>query len=110
MNCRLLLSSCPDRDCAESIAKALVEASLAACVSVIPGARSFYRWEGRTESAEECLLLIKTTADCQPALQARLLELHPYELPELIAVEVGSGLPAYLEWVAASTQPAPPAP
>ena len=72
---------------------------LAACVNQLPGVQSTYRWQGAISSDTEVLLLIKTTAACLPALQARLLELHPYELPELIAVPVALGHEAYLQWV-----------
>ena len=99
MTALLCLSTCPDADTARRIADALVDARLAACVSVLPGVHSTYRWEGTVERAEEVLLLIKTTRDALPALQARLPGLHPYELPELLAVEA-AGLPAYLEWIA----------
>jgi len=93
--------TCPDSDSAARIADALVGERLAACVNVLPGLRSVYRWKGAVERADETLLLIKTSRDCLPALTARLPELHPYELPELLAVEALGGLPAYLDWVAA---------
>ena len=99
MTALLCLSTCPDTATARRIADALVDARLAACVSVLPGLQSTYRWQGTVERAEEVLLLIKTTRDALPALQARLPGLHPYELPELLAVEA-AGLPAYLEWIA----------
>ena len=95
--------TCPDAGSADAIARALVEERLAACVNVLPGVRSTYRWQGAVEQADEVLLLIKTTADRLDALAGRLRSLHPYELPELVAVEARAGLPAYLEWVAAST-------
>ena len=98
MTALLCLSTCPDIATARRIADALVDARLAACVSVLPGVHSTYRWEGAVERAEEVLLLIKTTRDALPALQARLPDLHPYELPELLAVEA-AGLPAYLDWI-----------
>ena len=99
MSALLCLSTCPDAASAQRIADALIEARLAACVSVLPGLRSTYRWEGAIESADEVLLLIKTTPDAFPALQSRLPGLHPFELPELLAVEA-AGLPAYLDWIA----------
>ncbi|HJW47123.1 MAG TPA: divalent-cation tolerance protein CutA [Lysobacter sp.] len=99
----LAYCTCPDADSAAAIARALVEERLAACVNQVPGVRSTYRWQGGIEQADEVLLLIKTTADRLDALTVRLRTLHPYELPELIAVEVRAGLPAYLEWVAAET-------
>ena len=99
MTVLLCLTTCPAAGCAERIAAALVEEHLAACVTIVPGLRSVYRWQGAIERADEHLLLIKTTADEYPALQARLQTLHPYELPELLAVEAVDGLPAYLQWV-----------
>ena len=108
MTALLCLSTCPDTATARRIADALVDARLAACVSVLPGLQSTYRWQGTVERAEEVLLLIKTTRDALPALQARLPGLHPYELPELLAVEA-AGLPAYLDWIAreVDARPAP---
>ncbi len=76
---------------------------LAACVSILPGIRSVYRWEGAVESADELLLLIKTSLPRVEAMTTRICQLHPYELPEVIAVEVAAGLPAYLAWIAAET-------
>jgi len=96
--------SCPDPATAERIANALVAERLAACVNVIPGVRSVYRWQDAVEQADEVLLMIKTAADRLDALTARVASLHPAELPELIAVEVAGGLPAYLSWVAEQTR------
>lgn len=104
MDLLLCLTTCPDAASAHRITEALVEEQLAACVNVIPGLRSIYRWQGAVERADEHLLLIKTTRAAWPALQARLQELHPYELPELLAVETLDGLPAYLQWVADTVQ------
>lgn len=104
MNLLLCLTTCPDAASAERIAEALVGEQLAACVNVFPGLRSTYRWQGAVERADELLLLIKTIRAAWPALQARLLELHPYELPELLAVEPADGLPAYLQWVAGAVR------
>lgn len=108
MSVLLACSTCPDAASAERIANALVGERLAACVNRLPGVHSTYRWQDQVEHADEVLLLIKTTADRLDAMTARLRALHPYELPELIAVEVRSGLPAYLEWVAAQTAVPPP--
>ena len=100
----LCLSSCPDEASARAIAETLVDEQLAACVSRLPGVQSSYRWEGRVQHDAEVLLLIKTTADRLEALTARLQALHPYELPELVAVEAAGGLAPYLAWVAAQTR------
>ena len=95
----LCYCSCPDAVSAQALAEALVGERLAACVNRVPGIRSIYRWQGAVTSDDEELLLIKTSAGRFDALKARLLELHPYELPELIAVPVAHGHPAYLDWV-----------
>jgi periplasmic divalent cation tolerance protein len=105
MDALLCLCTCPDAATAERLAASLVEERLAACVSLVPGLRSIYRWQGAIQRDEELLLLIKTTRARYPALQARLPALHPYELPELLAVEVADGLPAYLRWLADATRP-----
>lgn len=99
----LCYCSCPDTEVATRIAETLVGERLAACVSVMPGMRSVYRWDGSLQRADEVLLLIKTSAARLPALTARVGDLHPYELPELLAVEVAAGLPAYLSWLEAET-------
>lgn len=96
--------ACPDPDTAERIADALVEERLAACVNIVPGMRSVYRWQDRIERTDEVLLMIKTMPDRFDPLKARLLALHPYELPELIAVETDLGHPDYLGWVATQTR------
>lgn len=98
------LSTCPDAASADRIATALVEERLAACVNVLPGVRSTYRWQDRVQRDEEVLLIIKTTGDRLDALRERLPALHPYELPELVAVEAAGGLPAYLDWIATETR------
>lgn len=100
----LCLCTCPDAACADTIATALVEERLAACVNQLPGLRSVYRWQGKVERAEEVLLLIKTSHDRLTALTARVQALHPHELPELIAVEAAGGLAPYLAWVAEQTR------
>ena len=100
----LCLCSCPDATSAEQLAGALVGERLAACINIVPGLRSVFRWQGSVQRESEVLLLIKTTRSRYPALQARLPQLHPYELPELLAVESASGLPEYLLWVADETR------
>ena len=104
MSVLVCLCTCPDPNTAARIADTLVAERLAACVNLLPGLRSVYRWQEKVEHADEMLLLIKTTADRLQALQQRILALHPYELPEVIAVEAAGGLPAYLDWVAQQTR------
>ncbi len=105
MSALIVFCTCPDVASAERIATALVEQRLAACVSRLPGVVSIYRWEGAIERAEEVQLLIKTTAGAFDALKRAVLALHPYELPELLAVEAAAGLQPYLDWIGASTSP-----
>lgn len=84
---------------AGTLARTLVEDRLAACVNILPPMQSIYRWEGAVESADERQLVIKTTNGQRAALEARLLELHPYEVPEVLVVPVGGGAEAYLAWL-----------
>lgn len=105
MDVLLCLCTCPDAATAERLAETLVGERLAACVNIVPGLRSVYRWQGAVHRDEEVLLLIKTTRTRYPDLQTRLPQLHPYELPELVAVEIADGLPAYLRWVADAALP-----
>ena len=97
--------TCPDAGTAERIATALVDERLAACVNILPGVRSVYRWQDQVERADEQLLLVKTMPEHFERMKTRLLELHPYELPEVLAVEADHGHPDYLLWVAAQTRP-----
>lgn len=99
----LVLTNLPDAERARALADALVEARLAACVNILAPCRSVYRWEGKLEDATEVPLLIKTTAERYPALEAAIRRHHPYELPEIIAVPIERGLPEYLGWVASET-------
>lgn len=99
----LVLSTCPDADTAERLARTLVEGRLAACVNVVGPLRSVYRWHDAVETAVELLLLIKTPADRYPALEQALRALHPYEVPEIVAVPVERGLNDYLDWVRSCT-------
>lgn len=98
----LVLVSAPP-DVAESLATALVERQLAACVSLLPGLQSIYRWQGVVEHSGETQLLIKTRNACLEPLRAAVLALHPYELPEILAVRIDDGLPSYLQWLYDST-------
>ena len=100
----LVITNLPDPASAEALAAILVEGRLAACVNILAPCRSLYRWNGALERAEEVPLLIKTTADRYPALEAAIRAGHPYELPEVIALPVTAGLPGYLAWVAAETK------
>lgn len=95
--------SCPDAETAARVARALVEERLAACVQIIDGVASTYRWEGRVMSEAEALLLIKTTKARVAALKTRLAALHPYATPELIVFDAIDGLPSYLDWIEAQT-------
>ena len=99
----LVIANCPDEACANRIALAVVEAGLAACVNLLPRVQYVYRWQGAIESASEVPLLIKTTAGRYTELEAAIRELHPYDVPEIIALPIAQGLPAYLDWLAAET-------
>jgi len=100
----LVLTSLPDRGAARDLARALVEARLAACVQVGTPVESLYHWQGKLETASEVALAIKTTADAWPRLCAAIRERHPYELPEIVAVPIIDGLPDYLDWIDAGTR------
>jgi periplasmic divalent cation tolerance protein len=95
----LVLVTCPDEDTAGSIAHALVDERLAACVNVTAQVRSIYRWQGKVEDARERLLIVKARSDRLKALAERLVELHPYEVPELLVLPIEQGLDAYLDWI-----------
>jgi periplasmic divalent cation tolerance protein len=99
----LVFTNAPDRETAVRIAEALVDKRLAACVNVLSGCTSVYRWQGAVERAEEVPMLVKTRAARYPEVEAIIRHLHPYELPEVIAVPVTQGLPDYLQWVAEQT-------
>ena len=104
MDCLIVLSTLPDRARALALASALVERRLAACVNVLAECSSVYRWQGKIETAAEVPVLIKTSAARYAALEQAIRELHPYELPEIVAVPIGGGLPGYLQWVADETR------
>jgi len=101
----LVLTNLPDRAAAEKLAEALIAKRVAACVNILAPCRSVYRWRGELQREEEHPVLIKTTRESYPALEAAIREAHPYELPEIVAVPIERGLPAYLDWVAAETTP-----
>jgi periplasmic divalent cation tolerance protein len=98
-NHQIILCTCPDKDTAEKIARLLIAGNNAACVNILPGITSIYRWQGQIESTEEHLLLIKANKDCYQAIETTIHEHHPYDLPEIIAVPVERGLPEYLHWI-----------
>lgn len=100
---RVVLVTAPSPEVARDIARALVEARLIACANVVPGVRSIYRWEGRVEEDEEVLLVLKTRAEHCEAVAARVNALHPYALPEVIALPVTEGSRSYLDWVRGET-------
>lgn len=100
----LVMTNLPDRAVAERIAETLVTEGVAACVNVLTECTSIYRWEGKLEHSREVPLLIKTTKAAYPRLQDELRKLHPYELPEIIALPVSAGLPEYLTWVVQETR------
>tara|TARA_R110002072_G_scaffold104046_2_gene228232 strand:+ start:2695 stop:3030 length:336 start_codon:yes stop_codon:yes gene_type:complete len=99
----VLLSTAPNEDEARSLARALVGAGLAACVNLVPGVRSIYRWEGELCEEGEVLLVIKTTPARREALIERLTELHSYECPEAIALPIVAGARPYLDWLHQNT-------
>jgi len=102
MNCLVVICNVPDEETAMHIATVLVQEQLAACVNILPACRSVYRWQGRLEQSNEIPLLIKTTKDAYPVLEQQLSALHPYDVPEIIALPMAQGLPAYLTWVSES--------
>ena len=100
----VVLCTCPDDTVAKKLAAGLVDHRLAACVNVLPGIRSIYRWQGQAQEDDEVLMMIKASEKTYPALERWLQEQHPYDVPEIIALPVERGLPGYLEWVAQETQ------
>ena len=97
--CLVVLCTCPERQDAERIAHTVVDRRIAACVNVLPGVSSIYRWQGSVDMAEEVLMVIKTTRAQYASLQEAVVSSHPYEVPEIIALPVTVGLPAYLAWL-----------
>jgi periplasmic divalent cation tolerance protein len=95
----MVYCTCPDQEAGTELATLLVERGLAGCINILPGITSIYKWHGEMKSGTEVLLLIKCPADKYPELQRTILEQHPYELPEIIAVSLKTGLPAYLNWI-----------
>ena len=89
----------PDKLAAAELARALVEGRLCACVNVVPGVRSWFRWNGAVDVADEVLLVVKTTRAVVPALREAITRLHPYDVPEILELAVAGGSPAYLQWL-----------
>ena len=101
---RIVLSTTGSEEEARKLARYLVEHQLAACVNIIPQIESIYRWQGKVESSQEWLLLIKTTAERFPAVRDAIRELHSYELPECVVLSIEDGSPDYLQWLADSSK------
>jgi len=100
----LCFVTAPDGQCAEALARKLLEERLVACVNIVPGLRSFYWWEGEVEVSDEVLMLLKARRADIGAVAERVRGLHPYEVPEVIAADISGGLQAYLDWLAAETE------
>ena len=98
------LVTAPGEEAAADLARTLVSESLAACVNIIPAVRSFYRWEGEIQDDSEVLMIIKTSGAVYSTMQKRILELHPYSNPEVVAFEVEEGSDNYLSWVNSETK------
>ena len=107
MSALLVLTNLPDRASAERLADNLIEKKVAACVNILAACCSVYRWKEAIQREEEHPVLIKTTAERYPALEQAIRAHHPYELPEIVAVPIERGLPAYLDWIVAETREAP---
>jgi len=104
MSAVLVITNLPDREAAIRLAEKLIGANAAACVNVLAPCLSIYHWQGKTESAEETPLLIKTLAALYPEVERLIRANHPYELPEIIQVPINGGLPAYLDWLESETR------
>ena len=99
---QLVLCTCPDEETAVNIAENIVAQRLAACVNVLPTVYSVYHWQDNVESAQENMIIIKTIAKKYPSLEKVITSIHPYEVPEIIAIDINSGLPEYLRWLESS--------
>lgn len=103
-NLRLVLTTAESQNQARRIADVLIERKLAACVNIVPGVQSIYRWKGKAEEAEEWLMWIKTTADAFERVCETIKELHSYELPECMCLVIEGGSPEYLRWIEESVE------
>jgi periplasmic divalent cation tolerance protein len=99
----LVLTNVPDLECAQLVARTLIEARLAACINLLPAVQSMYRWQGQIKEATEITLLIKTTSQHYDSLQQAIVKLHPYDVPEIIATPIVAGYAPYLQWIATET-------
>jgi len=104
---QLVVTTAPNLSDARRLAHAIVDRKIAACVNIVPKIESIYRWEGKVESAEECLLLIKTTAGLFERVRSTIQELHSYQVPECIALAIEAGSLAYLKWITDSVEDSP---
>lgn len=95
----VIYCTCPDKRTAEQIANKLIDERLAACINIVEGITSVYRWEDQRQSDAELLLIVKSRSDIFPSLEKRILELHPYAVPEIIALPIVQGTAAYLSWI-----------
>jgi periplasmic divalent cation tolerance protein len=102
---RVVFCTFPDADVARRVATQLIEEKLVACVNLLPATESIYRWQGKVETATEVLAILKTVASCLTELEKRLVELHPYEVPEIIALEPAAVSAAYRAWLIESVSP-----
>ena len=100
----VVMTNVPDMAAATSLAHILVEQRLAACVNILPGVKSVYQWQGKVEQAEEVSLIIKTMQARYPELEATIKKNHVYDVPEIIALPITAGLPAYLQWINTETK------
>ncbi len=98
----LVLCTCPNQEIATTIAENIVAQHLAACINIVPAIKSVYHWQGNVESAEESLMLIKTHQQKFSSLQNTISTMHPYEVPEIISLDISEGLPKYLDWLTSS--------
>ncbi|WP_426730456.1 divalent-cation tolerance protein CutA [Myxococcus faecalis] len=100
----LVLVTAPSADKAAELARSLVEEQLAACGNILPGLRSIYRWEGKVQDDSEALILFKTRASLFDALRSRIVEQHPYDVPEVLRLDIADGHAPYLAWILDSTR------
>jgi len=103
MNYQLILNTCPDFQVAQMLATEILKKELAACVNILPQVTSLYRWQGKIETAQEHLLIIKAPTKNYAVIEQFLINYHPYDVPEIIALSIENGLPDYLQWIDSCT-------